>query len=495
MSRDLSTVLSWFGIKSPELDIEVTGLCLDSRKIKPGEIFIALNGTDNHGIDFAYQVQRAGAAAILAETVEPNKAQPKARQQAIAITVVEIENLTEKLGYAAAQFYNNPCDKLDIIAITGTNGKTSCAWLMLQAWKKLGFKGAYIGTLGFGTLEEMKDQPNTTPNALSLQAMLAGFVEQGITHVSLEASSHGLELGRLNGCDFLGTCFTNISRDHLDFHSTMEDYAHAKNKLFTDFTHQFSIINSNDSYGKQWLSTTNDKTLAYGINNSADLTASDIKLMPQGIEFTLNWKETSHKVTSELLGHFNVDNILLVVGTLLEQGFDISKILPIIKQFKPVPGRMNRVQITKDSPLVIVDYAHTPDALKQVLKALKRHNARKIWCVFGCGGNRDKGKRPQMGHIAEMFADKVIVTDDNPRFEDNQQIIQDILMGMDSTPEVIHDRKLAIAHAINNAHVDDLILIAGKGHEPYQLINGHYLDFDDATTAEYLLRQKLEKCA
>ena len=496
MSKDLSTVLSWFGIKSQNLGIKVTGLCLDSRKIKPGQIFIALNGAENHGIDFAYQVQRAGASAILAESVDQDKAKPKARQQALSITVIEIENLAEKLGEVASHFYNQPSSKLDIVAITGTNGKTSSAWLMLQAWKKFGIKGAYIGTLGFGTLEKMQEQPNTTPNALTLQKMLAEFVEQGVTHVSLEASSHGLDLGRLNGCKLVGTCLTNISRDHLDFHKTMEDYSNAKKKLFTQHKSNYSVINCDDEYGKKWLKDSTNNQISYSITeNNADLTANNIQLMPGGINFTLNWKNSSYAVSTELLGHFNVENILLVIGTLLQQGFSIEKITPLIQHFKPVPGRMNRVQVHKDSPLVIVDYAHTPDALKQVLLALKRHNARDIWCVFGCGGNRDKGKRPQMGHIAETLADRVIITDDNPRYEDNVQIAQDILMGMNTKPLVTHDRKQAIGYAITNAHQDDLILVAGKGHETYQLINGQYLDFDDVTVAKDLLRKKLEKCA
>ena len=496
MSKDLSTVLTWFGIESHDLGIEVTGLCLDSRKIKPGQIFIALNGTENHGIDFAYQAQRAGASAILAESVDNNKAKPKARQQALSITVIEIENLADKLGEAASQFYNQPSSKLKIVAITGTNGKTSSAWLMLQAWKELGIKGAYIGTLGFGTLDKMQEQPNTTPNALSLQKMLAEFVKQGITHVSLEASSHGLDLGRLNACQLVGSCFTNISRDHLDFHRTMEDYANTKKKLFTQHKSHFSIINSDDEYGSKWLKDLTNNPFSYSIRDgNADLRADGIQLTPKGIHFTLHWQNASYPVSTELLGHFNVENLLLVIGTLLQQGFLMEKIIPLISKLQPVPGRMNCVQVHKNSPLVIVDYAHTPDALKQVLLALKRHNARRIWCVFGCGGNRDKGKRPQMGHIAETLADKVIITDDNPRYEDNTAIAQDILMGMNTKPSVIHDRKAAIAYAITHAHPEDLILIAGKGHEPYQLINGQCIEFDDAAVAQGLLQQKMEECA
>lgn len=498
MSIDLSTILSWLDIESKNLDIEVSGLCIDSRKITNGDVFIALSGFDNHGIDFAYQVQRGGACAIIAESLSENKAKPKGRQQPIDIPVIEIENLTEKLGMLASNFYGKPSSKLDIMGITGTNGKTSCAWLMLQAWDMLGIKGTYIGTLGFGNLTQMHDLQNTTPTALELQKILAGFVDQGITHVSLEVSSHGLTLGRVNHTHFKGAGFTNISRDHLDFHETMEQYSDAKKTLFTQYDLDFCIINTNDYYGKKWAAEieTQTKTIAYGIENKqAQLNANNIVLTPDGIDFELSVDGVTIQLHTQLLGKFNVDNIVLVIGTLLEQGFNLNDIANLIPKLKPVPGRTNCVENHPGQPLIIVDYAHTPDALKQVLIALKEHNARKIWCVFGCGGNRDKGKRPQMGHIAETHADYVIVTDDNPRYEDNQQIVQDILMGMNTKPTVIHDRENAIAHAINQSHKNDLILIAGKGHEPYQLIKGQYLPFDDKVIASQLLNGSKEKCA
>lgn len=499
MKVDLSTVLAWLDIDSKELGIEVTGLCHDSRKISPGDVFIALSGYENHGIDFAYQVQRGGACAIFAETIKEGFAKPKGRQQPLTLPVIEIDDLSEKLGRLASNFYNNPSKQLDIIGITGTNGKTSSAWLMLQAWDKIGIKGAYIGTLGYGTLKQMHDLQNTTPNALHIQKILTKFVKEGITHVSFEVSSHGLSLGRVNGVNFKGAAFTNISRDHLDFHKTMELYAQAKALLFNVYDPEYSVINKNDFYGKKWLENKYSNTISYGINNTdADLNASNIELMPKGINFTLNWENQSYDVFTPFLGKFNVDNILLVVGTLLNQKTSIAEIIKIIPQFIAVPGRMNCIELSANCPncpLVIVDYAHTPDALKQVLIALKEHNARKIWCIFGCGGNRDKGKRPQMGHIAETLSDFVIVTDDNPRHEDQQQITDDILMGMNTKPMVIHSRQEAISHAINHAHKDDLILIAGKGHEPYQLIKGNYQPFDDRTVASTLLENLKDKCA
>jgi UDP-N-acetylmuramoyl-L-alanyl-D-glutamate--2,6-diaminopimelate ligase len=496
MNIDLSRVLKWLDIDSNNLNIDVAGLCLDSRKIKPKEVFIALSGNDNHGIDFAYQVQRSGACAILAESVNKDMAKPKSRQQPLTIPVIEIENLSEKLGYLSSRYYGNPSSELNVIGITGTNGKTSSAWLLLQAWKQLDIAGAYIGTLGYGTLEQIYTLKNTTPSALELQKILAGFVDQGITHVAMEVSSHGLSLGRTNAVRFIGAGFTNISRDHLDFHQTMHDYAQAKKELFLNAELEFSVINFADNYGKQWLGELSMEKVSYAIDDdNADLTANYIKLVPQGIHFTINWNNNSNTIFTALLGQFNIENILLVTGILLKTGHNIKTISSIIPNFQPVPGRMNRVENNNNGPLVIVDYAHTPDALKQVLLALKQHNARKIWCVFGCGGNRDKGKRPQMGHIAETLADYVIITDDNPRFEDNQQISDDIIMGMNTKPILIHERKAAIEYVISKAHRNDLILIAGKGHETYQLINGQYLTFDDRVCAADILAQTSEKCA
>ncbi len=499
MKIDLSQVLNWVGIDTEKLNIAVTGICHNSRRITTGDLFIALSGYDNHGIDFAYQAQRGGACAILAESVNKGRAKPKGRQQPLTIPVIEVENLSEKIGVLAANFYQNPSESLELIGITGTNGKTSSAWLMLQAWDKLGIKGAYIGTLGYGNLQQMHELKNTTPSSLEIQKILAEFVEQDITHVSFEVSSHGLDLGRVNATRFSGAAYTNLSRDHLDFHETMDKYAAAKEKLFTDYGIEFAVINFKDYYGKKWLSELTCQTISYAIDDSnADLYANNITLSPKGIDFTLNWNNKPYPVFTTLLGRFNIDNLMLIVSTLLCQKFTPEEIVKLIPQLSPVPGRINCVEPdikSDDCPLIIVDYAHTPDALEQVLTALKEHNARKIWCVFGCGGNRDKGKRPEMGYIAETLADVVIVTDDNPRYEDNEQITQDILLGMKTHPLVIHSRKQAIAHAIEHAQAEDIILIAGKGHENYQLINGQYTTFDDRIIATELLNEKMEECA
>ncbi len=494
---DLSTVLGWLGIQSQNLGINAKGLCLDSRQISSNDVFIALNGHSNHGIDFAYQVQRAGACAILAESVTKDMAKPNNRVAPLKIPVIEIANLSDKLGLLAANFYQNPSQKLKLIGITGTNGKTSCAWLLLQAWQLLGIKSAYIGTLGYGTLSDLQKQNHTTPPALELQKKLAEFVQSGTSHVALEVSSHALSLGRVNSLNFQQVALTNISRDHLDFHHNMEDYAAAKKSLFTDFCAKEYIVNANDTLGAQLLTQLNpDNTLSYGINKEqADLNASDIELSAKGIKFTLHYHHKKYPVSSQLLGRFNIENLMLGVAILVQEGVTLETITTLIAQLQPVPGRINRVEGSSKQPLVIVDYAHTPDALQQVLMALREHQAGKIWCVFGCGGNRDKGKRPLMGAIAEKLADEVIITDDNPRFEDASQIVKDILAGMQKPAVVIHARQQAIRHAIRHAQCDDIILIAGKGHEDYQLINGKYHAFDDRKIAQELLQKSKEKCA
>ncbi len=494
---DLSVLLRWLGIESADLGIEVAGLCLDSRQVSSKDVFIALNGQSNHGIDFAYQVQRAGACAILAETPEKGMAKPNDRTGPLKIPVIEIENLADKLGHLVANFYEKPSEKLDIIGITGTNGKTSCAWLLLQAWHELGIKGAYIGTLGYGTLHDMNSQNHTTPPALELQKKLKQFVDAGISRLALEVSSHALTLGRVNAIKFAGVALTNISRDHLDFHANMQEYAEAKHSLFKQFDADFCVINANDDFGKQWLvDCRENNSFSYGIDNSqAELNATDIELTAKGINFSLHYNDKVHAITSQLLGRFNVENLLLVIAVLLKEKYSIDAIVALIPKLQPVPGRINRVEGSAKQPLIIVDYAHTPDALKQVLLALKQHKAGKIWCIFGCGGNRDKGKRPLMGQIAEQLADNVIITDDNPRFEDAGQIVKEILAGLTKSAKVIHSRHDAIAYAISQAKYDDIILIAGKGHENYQLVNGHYHEFDDSVIAKQLLLEAKEKCA
>lgn len=486
MMIDLSKILNWLDIQADFLNVEINDLCIDSRKIKQGDLFVALNGENFHGMDFSYQIQRAGAKAILAESYIEGKTKPKSRQQPLNIPVIEIDNLSEKLGKVASKFYGEPSKQMHLIGITGTNGKTSSAWLLIQAWEKLGIKGAYIGTLGYGTVTQLSPLKNTTPNCIELNQIMAQMLTENITHIAMEVSSHGLDQGRVNGLTFSGAAFTNISHDHLDYHKTIDEYANVKKSLFTQHKPLYSVINSNDYYGKQWIESLKEP-FSYGVNSaSSQLNSHQIELHQNGIDFVINFNNESYEVNSQLLGRFNIENLSLVISVLIQQ-FDIKEIVKIIPSLLPVPGRMNKLEIVNNRPLVVIDYAHTPDALEQVLTALKQHNNNSLWCVFGCGGNRDKGKRPQMGHIAEQKADQVIITDDNPRFENAEQICKDILMGMKSKPLVIHVRKEAIAYAINHAHSKDIVLIAGKGHESQQEIQGKFIPCNDKEIAHSVL--------
>jgi UDP-N-acetylmuramoyl-L-alanyl-D-glutamate--2,6-diaminopimelate ligase len=483
---DLSSILNWLDIEAEFLNIEIQRLCIDSRNIEQGDLFIALNGENFHGMDFAYQVQRGGAKAILAEAFKTGKAKPKSRQQPLSIPVIEIDNLSEKLGVIASRFYSDPSYKLNLVGITGTNGKTSSAWLLVQAWEKLGVKGAYIGTIGYGTVDQLNPLKNTTPNCIELNQILSTFINQGITHVALEVSSHGLSQGRVNGLKFSVAAFTNISRDHLDYHNTIEEYAQVKRSLFSNFKPLMSVINANDFYGKKWLLEFQN-CISYGISNSdCQLNADSMVLNQDGINFRLEFKGEKYLVHSQLLGQFNIENLCLIISVLSQQ-FNIKDIIDIIPKLLPVPGRMNKIKKDQFHALIVIDYAHTPDALAQVLSALKQHNADKIWCIFGCGGNRDKGKRPLMGQIAEQNADHVIITDDNPRFESAEHITNEIKSGMKSKPLVIHVRKQAIAYAITHAEENDIILIAGKGHENQQEIQGRFIPCNDRDIANAVL--------
>lgn len=487
---DLSEILNWIGIHTESLAVSVNSICLDSRSVKRGSLFIALSGFNVHGMDYAYQAQRAGAVAILVEDVKVDRAQVIGRQKPLRIPIIEIERLGGKLGILAANFYGHPSKELKITAITGTNGKTSTAWLLTQMLKNLGCSASYMGTLGYGDLENLTSLDNTTPSALAIQSILAEFVEKGVQHVCIEVSSHALDQQRIKGLLIDTAVFTNLSRDHLDYHRTMKAYAETKTRLFTEFSLNNVVINIDDDTG---FSISNMQLQADNISTcsvdrkKASFIAKDVKFSSSNIEFMLKHKNNSQLVITDLLGRFNVENLLAVIAVLSGYGYKLDEICRKIKGLSPVPGRMNRIACGENHPLIVVDYAHTPDALEQVLKALKEYKSGQLWCIFGCGGNRDKGKRPVMGRLAEKYADKVILTDDNPRFEDPDEIIAGIEFGMKNKAMVIRDRKQAITYAIDHCDSDDLILIAGKGHESIQEIKGRLLAFNDAEVVLELL--------
>ena len=464
----LNPLLNW------QSQLEVTGLSLDSRQIELGNVFIALNGAKQHGMAHAAQAVERGAVAVIYE--------PEGWNGSLALNaeLVPLSGLAKQLGFIAAKFYRQPSQKLAVVGITGTNGKTSCSQLIAQALEDCGV----IGTLGWGEVGQLQPTFNTTPDALAVQAMLQHFQVAGKTAVAMEVSSHGLEQGRVNGVEFTGAVFTNFSRDHLDYHGSMEAYFQAKLALFDRAGLRYVVVNLDDAKSATLLSVIRPDTAIWTFSrqgrswpNAKSLLAVNCEFDQHGIGFEIRLDQQIAKAFTPLVGAFNLENVLAVLAVLLASGTEFSEAIAKLANLKPIPGRMERFG-NPNQPTVLVDYAHTPDALEKVLKSVK--SSGQVWVVFGCGGNRDQGKRPQMGQIAETWADRVIITDDNPRDEVPQDIINQILAGCSSDKcQIINDRALAIATAIKQAQAQDWIVIAGKGHENYQEIHGIKWPFSD----------------
>jgi UDP-N-acetylmuramoyl-L-alanyl-D-glutamate--2,6-diaminopimelate ligase len=467
--------------------IAVNGLQLDSRQVGVGDAFVALRGATHHGIAFAPAALARGASVILSESPAP--AAP------IEGPLIWIDGLREQVGRIAARFYAEPSHSLDVIGVTGTNGKTSTVQLIVQALSVLGRGAASIGTLGAGLHGALQAGERTTPDAIQVQALLGSFRDAGAAYVAMEVSSHALEQGRVNGVDFDIAVFTNLTRDHLDYHGNMQAYGAAKARLFGWTGLSCAVINIDDEFGRRLLSElpAGIKSISYAIEQrDAAVHASQIVSSAAGLSFELSTPWGAGRATTRLLGRFNVANLLAVVACLGELGFTFSQIQNAISQLEPVAGRMNRLGGSDDLPLVVIDYAHTPDALEQALSSLRAHGSARLICVFGCGGDRDAGKRPQMGAIAERLADLAIVTDDNPRSEDGDAIVQQILAGLRKPQAVIVERQrsVAISRAVCEARAGDIVLIAGKGHEDYQEIAGRKLPFDDLRVAAQALEAR-----
>jgi len=461
-------------------DANITHIALDSRDISVGGVFFALAGAMQHGLLYADQAQQQGAVAII---YDPAKQGAELAKSSTGTRLIAVNNLSEKLGEIAVRFYADPAQHLNIIGITGTNGKTSCSQFLAQAMDAC----AVIGTLGWGKYTDLHSTSNTTPDAFSLQKILAQFVAQGLSHVAMEVSSHGLEQGRVNAIKFNGVIFNNLSRDHLDYHPSMEAYFQAKLRLVQWPDLSFVIVNLDDAYAQRVIAAISDqvRVLTYSLQNKthskdSSINARNISYSLAGIECDVYWQGQQARLKVGLLGDFNLQNILAVLAVLLEKDMPLEACLTAIQSIKPVIGRMECFAGGVGKPLVVVDYAHTPDALNHVLSTLS--------VVFGCGGDRDKGKRKEMGAIAERLADQVIVTDDNPRFEDGVAIINDVISGLKMHKvTVINDRKSAIEQGILGCSELDVVLVAGKGHEDYQDIQGVKYPFSDREIVQELL--------
>ena len=479
-------------------DLKIAGLVQDSRAIRAGDAFVAIAGFGAHGLKFVAQAEAAGASAILFEPPMPDEFAANASSDVptIAVPMIAVPGLRARLGAMADAFHGAPTRAMTTVGVTGTNGKTSTVQLLAQAWTLRGRRAGTIGTLGAGLYGEAVPTGFTTPLVLQLHALLAELRDKGAEAVAMEVSSHALDQGRVDGVHFGVGVFTNLTRDHLDYHGTMDAYGAAKARLFAWPGLDAAVINLDDAFGDTLHAALPASVRAIGVSSrghaAAAVRAEDIALDIAGIRFALCIGETRHPVRSPLLGRFYVDNLLAVAGTLHALGEAPAEIAELLSRLHPVNGRMNRLGGERGQPLVVVDYAHTPDALEQALSALRAHAEGRVICVFGCGGDRDRGKRPQMAAIAEAHADAVIVTDDNPRTESGDAIVADIFAGF-SRPDAIvirRDRAAAIAQAIHAAAGGDIVLIAGKGHEPYQEIDGVQHPFDDTATARAVLEAR-----
>lgn len=456
--------------------LPVKDLQNDSRKVTPGDVFLAYAGYAADGRDYIQHAVKAGAEAILYE--------PGVKAEVLSdiqIPAFAYPNLAKQLGALAAEFYPLPKQGLRLSGVTGTNGKTTIAYQLAMAHDLLGQKTAYMGTLGVGLPSAMQPLNNTTPDALCIQKVLKGLVAENISHLAMEVSSHGLAEGRVSQLRFTQAIYTNLSHEHLDYHKTFEAYARAKARLFAYPSLQSVILNLDDAHVDIMRAAVPQSTaiLTYGLTPHADVYAKNIELNMTGSQFDVVTPKGIFSCEVEALGHFNVYNSLAVIASLMAEGYALDDIAAIMPKLKASPGRMERVLA---EPVVLVDYAHTPDALEKALSTLADLKKSKLFVVFGCGGDRDTSKRALMGKVAEQYADKVIVTSDNPRTECPTQIIDHILEGLSAGLDVcvIEDRRAAIHEALKLAKPDDMILIAGKGHEDYQEIAGARHPFLDA---------------
>ena len=477
----LSTLLA--GLTDAPLadDPEIHGIALDSRAVQHGWLFIAVPGARADGRAYLAGAYARGAAAAVYETRD---FEPETRYT----SATGIKNLREHVGVIAGRFYDSPSRKLKVVGVTGTNGKTTTTHLLAQVLDRPAARCGLIGTLGSGFPGRLDASLNTTPDAVSVQGLLAKFADSGATTVCMEVSSHALDQARVAGVAFEIAVFTNLTRDHLDYHGDMQAYAAAKARLFDFPDLKAAVINQDDAFGRELIERTRGRAtvLSFGLHGG-DVRARAVETSVAGLALTVVTPQGEVSIRSALLGRFNAANLLAVLAVLLATGMPLAEAAARLSQAVPVAGRMERFGGGAGQPLVVVDYAHTPDALEKVLQALREHTQGKLVCVFGCGGDRDRGKRPLMGRIAEQLADVVIVTSDNPRHEDPAAIINEIVSGMQSIPRAQPDRVRAIRTALAEARAGDIVLVAGKGHEDYQEIGDQRLDYSDRDTVRQLL--------
>ena len=480
----------FMGIADVTQDISISGVAIDSRQVEEGDLFMAYTGTNLNGVDFIPDAIKAGAVAIaveedaLIDEVESN------------IELIRVKNLKQYVGEIASRFFNNPSKNINVIGVTGTNGKSTVAYMIAQSLNMMHKDAAFIGTLGYGRVNAIEQGSMTSPDPIQLQTLFSMW-RNDFHSVAMEVSSHALDQGRVNGTDFDIAIFTNLSRDHLDYHNTIEEYAVAKSLLFKMKGLKHAVINADDEYGQELIAMLKDSVDIVAYSTNPDIQISNVKLVRAIAinhidefkkDIIIDTKEGRVTVTSALLGEFNASNILATFIALYLTGLSKTDAAEAITRFYGVPGRMECFN-SKSKALLVVDYAHTPDALKKALVSLRPHCKGKLYCIFGCGGDRDSGKRPQMGEIAETHADVVVLTNDNPRSELPERIVSQILAGMKNKERVAvrYDRSDAITNTFLEAEADDIVLIAGKGHETTQTIGSETTPFSDRELARRLI--------
>ena len=477
-----------------EQGVDVKHLCVDSRDVRPGEIFLAYPGERQDGRGHIAGAIAAGAAAVLWERSGFDW------NEGWQVPNLPVEGLRPLAGHLAHEVYGRPSEKLWVMGVAGTNGKTSCSQWLAQACGACGARTALVGTLGIGFPGALAPSPNTTPDAVALHRSLSRLLEEGAQGVAMEVSSIGLDQGRVNGVQFGAALFTNLSRDHLDYHGDMESYAQAKQRLFRSPGLGHAVLNMDDVQGvsiarmlagsgvtRTGYSCFEGVAVRYGLEYFVE--AQDISVSAQGIVFTARSSWGEARIESTLLGRFNISNLLGVLATMMVSGVPFAQATRALAMLVPVPGRLERIG-GGVRPLVVIDYAHSPDALDKVAHALRDVAAAdngRLCVVFGCGGDRDRGKRSLMGAVASRHADRIIVTSDNPRGEDPDAIISEIAAGITVAYEAIADRRAAIAAAVASARAGDVVLLAGKGHETYQEVEGRRLPFSDSLEAQTAL--------
>lgn len=466
-------------------NLEISSICADSRLVRKGSLFVAINGTKEKGSNFINEAISRGASCVISPSLNRDIERSN-------IPIISFADTRYGLAALSDEFFGHPSKNLKVVGVTGTNGKTTITYLIRNILNKANLPSGLIGTINHYVKDKAVESLNTTPSAIDLQSLLKEMVDSGCKYCAMEVSSHGLDQRRTEGVNFTAAIFTNLTQDHLDYHLNLDNYFQAKSRLFSGLAKDaYAIINLDSPFALRLRALTCAKLVSYGIDKEADVMAEDLSLGLEGSEFTLDFRGRKTKIRTKLIGRHNVSNILSSIAFAVTQKIDLKDIQEAIEGFEGVRGRLERVECP--DRYVFVDYAHTPDALENVLSVLKQFSKGNLIVVFGCGGERDSLKRPLMGEISEKYADTIIITSDNSRQEEPAKIAKDITCGIKGKNyKIILDRGEAIRYALSESKKSDTILIAGKGHENYQIFKEKKIEFDDIIVAKKCIAEILQ---